>query len=80
MGALANSEDPDEMLYYALFAKPNSIFREFYERFAQPSYIDDILIFGMKMSFISSSEVKNAYFISGKTTNEIYLFSLHEMK
>ena len=27
-----------------------------------------------------SSEVKNAYFMSGKATNEIYIFSLHSMK
>ena len=32
------------------------------------------------MPFISSSEAKNAYFMSGKATNEIYIFSLHEMK
>ena len=39
-------------------------------------YIEDIKIFGMNMSFISSSEVKNAYFMSGEATNEIYIFSL----
>ena len=43
-------------------------------------YIEDIQIFGMNMPFISSSEEKNAYFISGEATNEIYFFSLHEMK
>ena len=43
-------------------------------------YIEDIQIFGMNMPFISSSEVKNAYFMSGEATNEIYIFSLHEMK
>ena len=32
------------------------------------------------MPFISSSEAKNAYFMSGEATNEIYIFSLHEMK
>ena len=32
------------------------------------------------MPFISSSEAKNAYFMSGKATNEIFIFSLHEMK
>ena len=39
-------------------------------------YIEDIQIFGMNMPFFSSSEAKNAYFMSG----EIYIFSLHEMK
>ena len=43
-------------------------------------YIEDIQIFGMNMTFISSSEAKNAYFMSGEATNEIYIFSLHEMK
>ena len=33
----------------------------------------------MNMPFISSSEAKNAYFMSGEATNEIYIFSLHEM-
>ena len=32
------------------------------------------------MIFISSSEAKNAYLMSGEATNEIYFFSLHEMK
>ena len=32
------------------------------------------------MKFISSSEAKNAYFMSGGATNEIYFFSLQEMK
>ena len=32
------------------------------------------------MPFISSSEAKNAYFMSGEATNEIYIFLLHEMK
>ena len=44
------------------------------------SYIEDIRIFGMNMPFISSSEAKNAYFMSGEATNEIYIFSPHEMK
>ena len=43
-------------------------------------YIEDIQNFGMNMPFISSSEVKNAYFMSGEATNEIFNFSLHEMK
>ena len=46
-------------------------------------YIKDIQIFWMNMplnNFISLSEVKNAYFMSGEATNEIFLFSLHEMK
>ena len=46
----------------------------------QVYYIEDIQIFGMNMPFISSSEAKNAYFMSGKATSEIYIFSLHEMK
>ena len=44
------------------------------------TYIEDIQIFGMNMPFISSSEAKNAYFMSCKAMNEIYIFSLHEMK
>ena len=32
------------------------------------------------MPFISSSEAKNSYFMSGEAMNEIYIFSLHEMK
>ena len=32
------------------------------------------------MPFISSSEAKNAYFMSDEATNEINIFSLHEMK
>ena len=48
--------------------------------FHQIKYIEDIQIFGMNMPFISSSEAKNAYFMSGEATNEIYIFSLHEMK
>ena len=43
-------------------------------------YIEDIHIFGMNMTFISSSEAKKIYFMSGEATNEIYIFSLHEMK
>ena len=43
-------------------------------------YIEDIQIFGMNMPFISSSEAKNAYFMSGEATNEIYIFLLHEVK
>ena len=42
-------------------------------------YIEDIQIFAMNMPFISSSEAKNAYFMSGEATNEIYIFLLHEM-
>ena len=42
--------------------------------------IEDIHIFGMNMTFISSSEAKKLYFMSGEATNEIYIFSLHEMK
>ena len=36
--------------------------------------------FGMNMPFILSSEAKNAYFMSGEATNEIYNNSIHEMK
>ena len=43
--------------------------------------IEDIQVFGVNMSFISLSEVKNfLYFMSAEGTNEIYNFSLHEMK
>ena len=41
---------------------------------------EDIQIFRMNMPFISSSEVKNVHFTSGEATNEIFIFSLHEMK
>ena len=44
------------------------------------TYIEDIEILGMNMPFISSSEAKNAYFMSGEATVEIYIFSLHVMK
>ena len=44
-------------------------------------YIEDIQVFGVNMSFISLSEVKKIlYFMSAEGTNEIYNFSLHEMK
>ena len=43
-------------------------------------YIEDIQIFGKNMPFISSSEAKNAYFMSDFATHEIYIFSLHLMK
>ena len=43
-------------------------------------FIEDIQNFGMNMPFISLSEAKNAYIVSGEDTNEIYIFSLHEMK
>ena len=42
--------------------------------------IEDIQIFGLNMPFISSSEAKSAYFMSGEATNEIFIFYLHEMK
>ena len=32
------------------------------------------------MQFISSSEAKSAYFMSGEATNETYIFLLHKMK
>ena len=32
------------------------------------------------MPFISSSEAKNAYFMSVEATNEIYILTLQEMK
>ena len=48
--------------------------------FMKDKYIEDIQIFGMNMPFISLSEAKNAYFMSGEATNEIYTFSLHDMK
>ena len=39
-------------------------------------------MFGVNMTFISSSEMKkkNVNFMSAEGTNEIYIFSLHEMK
>ena len=37
-------------------------------------------MFGMNMPFISSSEAKNAYFMRGEAMNEMYIFSLYEMK
>ena len=36
--------------------------------------------YNMSGEFISSREAKNAYFMSGEATNEICIFSLHEMK
>ena len=43
--------------------------------------IEDIQVFVVNMSFISLSEVKKKiYFMSAEGTNEIYNFSLHEMK
>ena len=36
--------------------------------------------FWNKWDIYSQSEAKNAYFLSGEATNEIYFFSLHEMK
>ena len=32
------------------------------------------------MPFHSSREAKNAYFMSGEASNEIYILSFHEMK
>ena len=46
----------------------------------EKKYIEDIQVFGVNMSFISLSEVKILYFMSAEGTNEIYNFSLHEMK
>ena len=40
----------------------------------------EYLIFVMNMPFNSSSEVKNAFFMSVKATNEIYIYSHHNMK
>ena len=34
----------------------------------------------MNILFISKSQARNAYFKSDEATNEIYFFSLHEMK
>ena len=55
-------------------------FQNVNNHYAKFEYIEDIQIFGMNMPFISSSEAKNAYFMSGEATNEIYIFSLHEVK
>ena len=46
----------------------------------QKDNIEVLHICGMNMAFISSSEVKNVYFIIGEANNEIYIFWLHEMK
>ena len=45
-------------------------------------YIEDIQIFGMNIPFFHQmkQKAKNAYFMSGEATNEIYIFSLHPMK
>ena len=40
----------------------------------------DIHIFVMNMTFISSSEVKNVYFMSREATNEIYIFFTSQQK
>ena len=51
------------------------------QHYASMQYIEDIQVFGVNMSFISLSEVKFfLYFMSAEGTNEIYNFSLHEMK
>ena len=42
--------------------------------------MEDIQIFWMNMPYISSSEAKNAYFMSGDAMNEIHILSLHQMK
>ena len=47
-----------------------------FEMFSALGDIEDIQFFGMNI-FISTSEAKNAYFMSGEATNEIYFFSLH---
>ena len=39
-----------------------------------------IQMFVVNMTFISSREVKNVYFIRAFGTHEIYIFSLHSMK
>ena len=41
-------------------------------------YIEDIQIFGLEMPFISCSEAKNAFFMSGEATNEIYFLASRE--
>ena len=43
-------------------------------------HIENIHFFGVNMTFITSSEVKNVYFISGQASNEIYILLLHKMK
>ena len=64
------------------YHKIRKAFSKFYRRHSEliVKYIEDIQLFGMNMPFISSSEAKNAYFMSGEATNEIFIFSLHEMK
>ena len=63
--------------YVMYFTNSTLFFHD--DRFRQ--YIEDIQVFGVNMSFISLSEVKIfLYFMSAEGTNEIYNFSLHEMK
>ena len=38
-----------------------------------------IQMFGVNMTFISSNEVKNVYFMSAFGTHEIYIFSLQSI-
>ena len=77
---LNNSKDALMKIYFYIYSlrKLENIQERRIISYAK--YIEDIQIFGMNMPFISSSEAKNAYFMSGEATNEIYIFSLHEMK
>ena len=43
-------------------------------------YIEDILLISMNITFTSSSEARKVYFVSWEATNEIYIFSLQQMK
>ena len=67
-------------LFASFFFKLFSSYYQVSIRLLVQNNIEDIQIFGMNMPFISSSEAKNAYFMSGEATNEIYIFSLHELK
>ena len=59
----------------------NRMKRKYVYIYTSKQNIEDIQVFGVNMSFISLSEVKNfLHFMSAEGTNEIYNFSLHEMK
>ena len=63
MGTLANSDSPDEIQHNAAFHQSLHCLLRLNNIHWQ-KHIDDIQIFGMNMPFISSSEAKNAYFMS----------------
>ena len=56
------------------FEHPKQLFKQMDKMVLLSTHIEDIQIFRMNMPFISSSEEKNAYFMSGEATNETCIF------